>query len=240
MERQEAIPNLAYAAIGAVLEDPIPIVVRGVLWIFVAVWFPIWLTILLLIGIFSRPLLKNSGVELGEILGWGIDIVLYLLTWRAMSQLFGNWLVASALLGAVLVYMGRSGTLFMRRGSGAKLVIFREPDAVVQAAVFVQQTLKFALAVLGQHGWTQDKVRQNNIELKRFKYKAQLAPKGQLEIVCFDESFEGDATYPMPLLGEVTLTLDLPGESTVSIRAIYDEISKAVHEEIPETRGTIM
>lgn len=240
MESETTTPNMAYAVLGAVLEDPVPVAIRAGLWIFVAIWFPVWLAVTLLIGVIMVPYLRYAIDGPGEMVGWGIDAVLFVLAWRAMDQIFGNWFIASVLLGAVLFSMNRFGMLFSRTGSGAKLVIFREPEISVEPIAFVQGTLASALAILEQHGWTQGRIRQNNVELKRYKYKAQLIPKGQLEIVCFDESFEGDVTYPMPLLGEVTLTLDLPGASAAAVRAIYDDISAAVHKDIPETSGTVM
>ena len=157
---------------------------------------PIWVTVLLLIGVIATPALMEVGDSNGRIAGWVIDAALFILSWVALNRLFGNVIVASVQLIAALGFMWHTGLLLGDSSSRREMTIFNAEKPTIGASEFVQRVLSIAKVTLELHGWPQGAILSDKAELKRYKFESRLAPKGRLVAICFDESFDGNVTYP--------------------------------------------
>jgi len=140
--------------------------------------------------------LDPIGDSNGKIAGWIIDAALFILSWVALNTLFGNVIIASVLMIAALGFMWRTSLLLGNSTSRREMTIFNADKPTLGAFEFVQRVLSIAKATLERHGWSQGAVLSNKTELKRYKFESRLAPKGLLVVICFDETFDGNVTYP--------------------------------------------
>lgn len=194
MKSQPNLSAFVSATIGGIREEPQWVGIRLIPWFLVLLTARPWVWGLLGIGILIGPLLIiTAPVTRG--MRWGFDIVLLVLAWGGLIRLSGSWLFATGLASTYIGFLTWKGLLFSDRTPG-RLMTLVKPDQSEDPALFVQRIVGITRSTLDNHGWFQREVLRNATELKRFQYKARLAPKGQMEIICFDDKFPGYATYP--------------------------------------------
>lgn len=224
MNQERTISDVAAAILGSILEDPLWVIARIVPWCFVAIAAPLWVTAVLLCGIVVGPFIFDPVIGVLHRVRWGFDAVLFLLGWMSLHTVFGSWIVATVIMAAYLGFFYWKRDQITKRPKGPVMSIFQASETKVDPTAFVHRIVALTDQTLAHHGWTQREVLRNNTEFKRYQYKARLNPAGIVEIICFDDEFPGDASYPFPLLGDVDISLDLPGASTATVGAVFDEI----------------
>lgn len=105
METVGKVLGIVLEIVEAVLEAFASVLIRSVLWIFVAAWFSPWVAALLLVAVVLGPILKVFAEDLVDELQKGADLVLFVLAWMSIYGLTGDWRAASGLVGGIFVFM---------------------------------------------------------------------------------------------------------------------------------------